>query len=174
MSLADLYRKEGQVEKFPKPKGIWVRTKTNRSLFCEYHNSFGHKTEDCYDLRDAVEQIIWEGRLARYIASQRSLRKKRASPLKDEERRNPQLQRNSDHIRDYDNQEEEPIMRTINVIVRGFAGGGVTKSARKRHLQEVLSLLATRMKKPLKRLPLLKLCFQASISRELFLDMMIL
>ena len=67
--------------------------------------------------------------------------------MKDEERRNPQLQRNSDHIRDYDNQEEEPIMRTINVIVRGFAGGGVTKLARKRHLQEVLSLSATRMKK---------------------------
>ena len=55
MSLADLNREVGQVEKFPKPKAIRVRANTNRSLFCEYHNSFGHKTEDCYDLWDAAE-----------------------------------------------------------------------------------------------------------------------
>ena len=55
VSLADLYREVGQVEKFPKLKAIWVQANTNRSLFCEYHNGFGHKTEDCYDLRDAVE-----------------------------------------------------------------------------------------------------------------------
>ena len=89
VSLADLYREVGQVEKFLKAKAIRVRANTNRSLFCEYHNGFGHKTEDCYDLRDAVEQLIGEGRLVRYIASQRSLGKRRALPLKDEERRNP-------------------------------------------------------------------------------------
>ena len=55
VSLTDLYREVGQVEKFPKPKAIRVRANTNRSLFCEYHNGFGHKTEDCYDLRDAIE-----------------------------------------------------------------------------------------------------------------------
>ena len=96
MSLADLYKEVGQVEKFPKPKAIRVRANTNRSLFCEYHNGFGHKMEDCYDLQDAVEQLIREGRLASYITSQRSLRKRRASPLKDEERRNPRSQRNLD------------------------------------------------------------------------------
>ena len=37
--------------------------------------------------------------------------------------------------------------RKINGIVRGFAGGGVTKSACKKHNQEVLSLSTTRMKK---------------------------
>ena len=61
MSLADLYSEVEQVEKFLKPKAIRVRANTNRSLFCEYHNGFGHKTEDCYDLGDAVEQLIWEG-----------------------------------------------------------------------------------------------------------------
>ena len=86
--------------------------------------------------------------MARYIASQRSPRKRKASPLKDEERRNPRSQRNPDHILDYDNLEEEPVTRAINVIARGYAGGGVIKSAHKRHLQEVLSLSATRMKKP--------------------------
>ena len=97
--------------------------------------ALGHKTEDRYDLRDAMEQLIQEGRLARYIASQRSPRKGRGSPMKDDERRNPRAYRNMDNIRDYQNQEEEPVMRMINVIVGGFASGGVTKSARKKYVE---------------------------------------
>ena len=46
-----------------------MRANTNKSLFCEYHNGFGHMMEDCYNLRDAVEQLIREGRLAKYVAS---------------------------------------------------------------------------------------------------------
>ena len=75
-------------------------------------------------------------------------KEKKGFALEDEERRNPRSQRNPDHIRDYDDQEEESVTRIINVIAGGFAGGGVTKSAYKKHLQEVLSLSATRMKKP--------------------------
>ena len=59
-------------------------------------------------------------------------RKRRASPIKDDETRKSRSQRNSDNIRDYENQEEEPITRTINVIARGFVGGGITKFARKK------------------------------------------
>ena len=54
--------------------------------------------------------------------------------MKEDERRSPRAQRNSDNIRDYENQEEEPITRIINIIARGFASGGVTKSASKKHL----------------------------------------
>ena len=50
VSLADLFREVGQVERLPKPKTLKTRASTNRSLFCEYHNDFGYKTEDCYDL----------------------------------------------------------------------------------------------------------------------------
>ena len=89
VSLADLYKEIGQVERSPKPKGLRVKVNTSRSLFCEYHNSFGHNTKDCYDLWDVVEQLIREGRLLKYIAFERSLRKRKASPIKDEERRNP-------------------------------------------------------------------------------------
>ena len=124
-----------------------VKANTNKSLFCEYHNGFRHKIEDCYDLWDAVEQLTWEGRLARYIASQQSSRKRRASSMKEHERRNPRSQKVSNEIRDYENREDELITRTINVIAGRFAGGGVTKSARKEHLQKVLSLSAAKMKK---------------------------
>ena len=72
VSLSELFREVGQVESFLKPKVLKMRANTNKSLFCEYHNGFGHRTEGCYDLRDAVEQLIREGRLAKYVASQRS------------------------------------------------------------------------------------------------------
>ena len=118
MSLANLYKEIREVEKFPKPKALQVRVNTNKSLFYEYHNGFGHKTEDCYNLRDAVELLIQEGRLARYITSQRSSRKRRASPMKDDERRNPRSYKVIEDNRDCENQEKEPITRIINVIAR--------------------------------------------------------
>ena len=40
------------------------------------------------------------------------------------------------------------MIRTVNVIAGGFAGGGMTKLARKKHLQEVLSLSWGKIKKP--------------------------
>ena len=67
-----------------------------------------------------------------------------------------------DHIRDYDNQEEEPVTSTINVVAGGFAGDGITKSARKRHLQKVLCLSTIRMKKPHKLHATLEIVFSSS------------
>ena len=83
--LADLYKEVGQVERFPKLKALKIKTSANRSLFYKYHNGFSHRTKDYYDLLDAMEQLIWEGRLVKYIASQRSPRKRKASPIRDEE-----------------------------------------------------------------------------------------
>ena len=133
----------------PKPKALRVRANTNRSLFCEYHNGFGHKTEDCYNLRDAVEQLIQEGRLARYITSQWSLRKRMASRIRRDERRNLQAQRISEPNRNQEDYKEvETIPRTINVIAGGFASGSTTKLARKKHHQQgVSSLSATKMRR---------------------------
>ncbi|XP_016168012.1 uncharacterized protein LOC107610476 [Arachis ipaensis] len=31
------------------------RTGGNKNLYCEYHKGFGHKTQDCFDLKDALE-----------------------------------------------------------------------------------------------------------------------
>ena len=46
-----------------------------------------------------------------------------------------------------DRGEVETITRTINVIAGGFVGGHTAKSVCKKHLQEVLSLSTTKMKK---------------------------
>ena len=72
VSQTDPYKEVGQVERFSKPKALKTRASTNKSLFCKYHNGFGYRTKDCYDFRDAMEQLIREGRLVKYIAPQRS------------------------------------------------------------------------------------------------------
>lgn len=56
----------------------------------------------------------------------------------------------------------ETVIRTINIIVRGFAGGGTTTSARKKHLQEVLSLSFKKMKKTYKPSSTSKIVFLGS------------
>ena len=46
-----------------------MRHTKKKSLFCEYHNDFRHRMEDCYSLGDTVEQLIREGRLDKFVAS---------------------------------------------------------------------------------------------------------
>ncbi|XP_025684742.1 uncharacterized protein [Arachis hypogaea] len=38
----------------------------NRSLYYDYHKGYGHKTQDCFDLKDALEQAIRDGKLAEF------------------------------------------------------------------------------------------------------------
>ncbi|XP_025637583.1 uncharacterized protein [Arachis hypogaea] len=47
-----------------KPRPLKDRTGGNKSLYCEYHKGYGHKTQDCFDLKDALEQAIRDGKLA--------------------------------------------------------------------------------------------------------------
>ena len=65
--------------------------------------------EDCYDLRNAMEQLIREDRLAKYVASQRSPRRRLVFDQGDEERRNSRSQRTSKHERHQDHDEENPV-----------------------------------------------------------------
>ncbi|XP_072062154.1 uncharacterized protein [Arachis hypogaea] len=49
-----------------KPQPLKDRTGGNKSLYCDYHKGYGHKTQDCFDLEDALEQVIWDGKLAEF------------------------------------------------------------------------------------------------------------
>ncbi|XP_016171518.1 uncharacterized protein LOC107613856 [Arachis ipaensis] len=46
-----------------KPRQLKDRMGGNKSLYCDYHKGYGHKTQDCFDLKDALEQAIREGKL---------------------------------------------------------------------------------------------------------------
>jgi len=37
------------------------------SKYCSFHRRYGHKTDDYYQLKDAIEQLIREGKLQDYV-----------------------------------------------------------------------------------------------------------
>ncbi|XP_025647948.1 uncharacterized protein [Arachis hypogaea] len=49
-----------------KPQQLKDRTGGNKSLYCNYHKGFGHKTQGCFDLKDALEQAIRERKLTEF------------------------------------------------------------------------------------------------------------
>ena len=55
------------MKKVGKPKPIRSRPTTDRSKFCAFHDALCHTTDECYELQDAVEKFIREGKLGQYV-----------------------------------------------------------------------------------------------------------
>lgn len=75
ISLIDLYKEICQAERLPQPRPQRAQANTNQSPYYEVHNNYGHKTNDYFDSCNVIEQLIRDGCLAWYIATQRSLTK---------------------------------------------------------------------------------------------------
>nr|XP_023918534.1 uncharacterized protein LOC112030083 [Quercus suber] len=41
--------------------------KRNRNLYCQYHQDYGHTTEDCRNLWDHLDQLVQEGKLTQLL-----------------------------------------------------------------------------------------------------------
>jgi len=50
-----------------KPYPIKDRPGIDKTKFYTFHKSFGHNTDSCIQLKDAIEQLIREGKLQRYV-----------------------------------------------------------------------------------------------------------
>ncbi|KAL5779183.1 hypothetical protein ACOSQ2_009920 [Xanthoceras sorbifolium] len=44
----------------------------NPNKFCAYHNEVGHNTADCFELKDAIKDLIRRGRLRDYVVRPRN------------------------------------------------------------------------------------------------------
>ncbi|XP_015940982.1 uncharacterized protein LOC107466522 [Arachis duranensis] len=53
--IVEVYQQIADKSILSKPRPLKDRTEGNKSLYCDYHKGFGHKTQDCFDLRDALE-----------------------------------------------------------------------------------------------------------------------
>ncbi|MCH81550.1 hypothetical protein A2U01_0002340 [Trifolium medium] len=69
------------------PRETRENSRTDTSKFCRYHKSAGHDTEDCIQLKDAIEDLIKLGKLSRYTKedNHRGYEKRKYDPP----RRNP-------------------------------------------------------------------------------------
>ncbi|XP_016192710.1 uncharacterized protein LOC107633618 [Arachis ipaensis] len=62
--ITEVYQQIAEKGILTKPRPLKGRTGGDKSLYCEYHKGYGHKTQDCFDLKDALEQAIRDGKLA--------------------------------------------------------------------------------------------------------------
>ncbi|XP_020963981.1 uncharacterized protein LOC110265359 [Arachis ipaensis] len=65
-SIIEVYQQIAEKGILSKPRPLKDRTGGNKSLYCDYHKGYGHKTQDCFDLKDALEQAIQDGKLAEF------------------------------------------------------------------------------------------------------------
>ncbi|XP_057746100.1 uncharacterized protein LOC130965349 [Arachis stenosperma] len=66
LPIVEVYQQIAEKGILPKPRPLKDRTGGNKSLYCDYHKGYGHQTRDCFDLKDALEQAIREGKLAAF------------------------------------------------------------------------------------------------------------
>ncbi|MED6112337.1 hypothetical protein PIB30_060772 [Stylosanthes scabra] len=123
----DNHRENGSKEKGILPKARPLKRRThnakNKSSFCDYHQGYGHKTQDCYNLKDAIKQAIRDGKLNEFIQIIREPRisDKERSPRP--ESRNPRFRQDND----------EPVMKIV--VITGSSATQKSKSALKKDLK---------------------------------------
>lgn len=112
---------------------------TNESKYCRYHQNRGHTTEDCITLKDKLESLVQAGHLQNLVQRSREGSScgaghpfKRNFPPKGNERQKEDRSRSKSR--------ERSVKGIINTIFGGFAGGGSTVSARKRHFRNLHSV----------------------------------
>ncbi|XP_072064597.1 uncharacterized protein [Arachis hypogaea] len=64
LPIVEVYQQIAEKGILPKPRPLKDRTGGNKNLYCDYHKGYGYLTQDCFDLKDALEQAIREGKLA--------------------------------------------------------------------------------------------------------------
>ncbi|XP_057746557.1 uncharacterized protein LOC130965816 [Arachis stenosperma] len=62
----EVYQQIAEKGILSKPRPLKDRTGGNKSLYCDYYKGYGHKTQDCFDLKDALEQASRDGKLAEF------------------------------------------------------------------------------------------------------------
>ncbi|XP_052198308.1 uncharacterized protein LOC127805596 [Diospyros lotus] len=132
----------------------------NMDSFCKFHESPGHTTEQCRELRNQIEQLIREGKLDRFILdkpknqqgrreeSRRNNQGRSTCPRDDApNRRKNQPPQQREGERNNSRKEEErpgaedgnePVMERIHVISGGENLEGDSSSSRKAYARQAL------------------------------------
>ncbi|XP_014506386.1 uncharacterized protein LOC106766145 [Vigna radiata var. radiata] len=106
-----------------------------------YHGNRGHTIEGCQGLKDELERLIHVGYLREFVREEAN--RARRSPKKEPVRRS--LEKNTrptdrSRSRSRGIAHDRPARGHIDTISRGFARGGASSSARKRHLRNLQSV----------------------------------
>ena len=100
--------------------------KRDNTKYCEFHRDYGHRMDDCIQLRKEIEYLIRHGYLRRFIAFEGQAQ----SQAQAQHPPPPPQQATTQH--------QQPLGK-IHVISKGFAGGGESSFSRKAHLRSIRS-----------------------------------
>ncbi|XP_057720154.1 uncharacterized protein LOC130934615 [Arachis stenosperma] len=64
--IVEVYQQIADKGILSRPRSLKERMGGKKSLYCDYHKGFGNNTQDCFDLKDALEQAIEEGKLSEF------------------------------------------------------------------------------------------------------------
>ena len=101
-----------------------TRDNTN---YCEFHRDYGHRTDNCIQLKREIKYLIRRGYLRRFISPENQAQNQAQNQAPTQQ---PPRQTTTQH--------QQPLGE-IQVISGGFAGGGESSSARKAHLRSIKS-----------------------------------
>ena len=104
-------------------------TTRDNSKYYEFHRDYGHRTDNCIQLKREIEYLIRRGYLRRFISPE-------SQPQN--QAQNQALAQQPPPPRQTTTQHQQPLGE-IHVISGGFAGGGESSSARKAHLRSIRS-----------------------------------
>ena len=103
----------------------------DNTKYCEFHRDYGHRTDNCIQLRREIEYLIQRGYLRHFISPGNQAQNQTQSQNQAPTQQPPPRQATTQH--------QQP-MGEIHVISGGFAGGGESSSARKAHLRSIRSV----------------------------------
>ena len=104
--------------------------KRENTRYCEFHRDYGHRTDDCIQLKREIEYLIRRGYLRRFISPENQAQNQAQNQAPAQQPPPPPQQTTTQH--------QQPLGE-IHVILGGFAGGGESSSARKTHLRSIRS-----------------------------------
>ena len=101
----------------------------DNTKYCEFHKDYGHRTDDCIQLKREIEYLIWRGYLQHFISPENQPQNQAQNQALAQQPPPPPRQTTT---------QQQPLGE-IHVISGGFARGGESSSARKAHLRRIRS-----------------------------------
>uniref|UniRef100_A0A2N9HHE1 Uncharacterized protein n=1 Tax=Fagus sylvatica TaxID=28930 RepID=A0A2N9HHE1_FAGSY len=121
-----------------------------KDKYCRFHRDHGHNTEDCYDLKRQIEELIKQGKLQRFVErDQREGRPPQARPQRPPVEARPR-----------------PPMGEIHMISGGMTAGGTSRSSRKAYARQIHNVLVTQKANKTPRLEDLPITFTEEDAKE--------
>ncbi|XP_020225277.1 uncharacterized protein LOC109807163 [Cajanus cajan] len=139
------------------PKRANTPPRADKAKMCRFHRNRGHSTEECSALKDKLEDLIKQGHLRSFVTPEDHQSRGRDHSREAHQPRDPRCRSRSTERQDRSRHSREDNARPrkiINTIAGGFAGGGSTSSARKRHLRAVRSVNSVNQSKTPKMPPI--------------------